>query len=69
LFNKIPTGLNNSLNTRLEHLAGVDDDFPVHAGLYLSDLGYKGGLGAMRLFTDLSLNFAPHEIMEKITIV
>ncbi len=69
MFNKIPTGLNDSLNTRLEHLAGVDDDFPVHACHYLSDLGSKGGLGAMRLFTDLSLNFAPHEIIKKITIL
>jgi hypothetical protein len=69
LFNKIPTGLNNSLNTRLEHLAGVDDDFPVHASHYLSDLGSKGGLGAMRLFTDLSLNFAPLEIIKKVTIL
>ncbi len=69
MFNKIATGLNNSLNTRLEHLAGVDDDFPVHVGHYLSDLGSKGGLGAMRLFTDHSLNFAPHEIIKKITIL
>ncbi len=34
-LNEIPTGLNNSLNPRLEHLAGVDDDLPVHAGHYL----------------------------------
>ncbi len=69
LLNKIPTGLNNSLNPRLKHLAGVDDDLPVHAGHYLWDLGSKRGLGAMRLFIDLSLNFAPHEIIKKITIL
>jgi hypothetical protein len=69
LLNEIPTGLNNSLNPRMEHLAGVDDDLPVHAGHYLWDLGSKGGLGARRLFIDLSLNFAPHEIIKKITIL
>ncbi len=35
LLNEIRTGLNNSFNQRLEHLAGVDDDLPVHAGHYL----------------------------------
>ncbi len=69
LLNEIPTGLNNSLNPRLEHLAGGDDDLPVHAGHYLWDLGSKGGLGAMRLFTDLSINFAPRERIKKITIL
>ncbi len=69
LLNEIPTGLNNSLNPRLEHLAGVDDDLPDHAGHYLRDLGSEGGLGAMRLLIDLSLNFAPHEIIKKITIL
>jgi hypothetical protein len=69
LLNEIPTGLNNSLNPKLEHLAGVDDDLPVHAGHYLRDLGSEGGLGAMRLFIDLSLNFAPHEIIKKIAIL
>ncbi len=69
MVNEIPTSLNNILNPRLEHLAGVDVDLPVHAGHYLSDLGSEGGLGAIRLFIDLSLNFAPHEIVKKITIL
>ncbi len=69
LLNEIPTGLNNSLNPRLEHLAGVDEDLHVHAGHYLWDLGSKGGLCAMRLFIDLSHNFARHEIIKKITIL
>jgi hypothetical protein len=36
-------------------------------GHYLWDLGPKGGQGVMRLFIDLSLNFAPHEIILRIT--
>ncbi len=37
-------------------------------GHYLWDLGPKGGQGVMRLFMDLSLNFAPHEIILRITL-
>ena len=69
LVNEIPTGLNNSFNQRPELLAWLDDDLPVLVSHYLWDLGSKGGLGAMRLFTDISLNFAPHEIIKKITIL
>ncbi len=58
LLNKIPTGLHISLNTRLEHLAGVYDDLPAHVGHYLQDLGSEGGQGVIRLFTDLSLSVA-----------
>jgi hypothetical protein len=32
LFNKIPTGINNSLNPRPELLVGTDEDLPVHVG-------------------------------------
>ncbi len=64
MLNKIPTGLHISLNTRLEHLAGVYDDLPAHVGHYLRDLGSEGGQGVIRLFIDLSLNFAPHEIIK-----
>jgi hypothetical protein len=46
----------------------VDDDIPVHEGQYLRDLGPEGGQGVIRLFIDLSLNFAPHEIILRITI-
>ncbi len=63
LFNKIDIGLSNSLNPRTELLAGANDDLPVYVGQYLRDLGPEGGYGVMRLFTDLSLNFAPYEII------
>jgi hypothetical protein len=44
-------------------LCGGDDDLPVYVSHYLRDLGPEGGQGVMRVFTDLSLNFAPHEII------
>ncbi len=37
------------------------DDLPVYVSHYLQDHGPKGGQGVMRLFTDLSLKYAPHE--------
>ncbi|MFN9982850.1 MAG: hypothetical protein ACK53Y_23170, partial [bacterium] len=61
LFNEIPTGIHNSLNPRPELLVGMYDDLPVYVSHYLQDLGPKGGLGVMRLFTDLSLKYALHE--------
>ncbi len=69
MLNEIPTGLHNSLNLRQEQLAEVDDDLPLHVGHYLLDLGSEGGQGAMRLFIDLSFNFAPHEIIKRVTIL
>jgi hypothetical protein len=54
---------------RLKHLAGVYDDLPAHVGHYLRDLGSGGGQGVIRLFIDLSLIFAPHEIIKRITIL
>jgi hypothetical protein len=44
-------------------LVGGDDDLPVHVSHYLLDLGPEGGQVLMRLSIDLSLNFAPHEII------
>jgi hypothetical protein len=46
----------------------MDDDLPVYVSHYLQDLGLKGGQGVMRLFTDLSLKYAPHGKIERITI-
>ncbi len=48
---------------RLERLAGAEDDLHVHVGHYLWDLGPEGGQGEGRLFINLSLNFALHEII------
>ncbi len=59
LFNKILTGIHNSLNFRPELLVGMYDNLPVYVSYYLQDLGPKGGQGVMRLFTDLK--YAPHE--------
>ncbi len=63
LFYEILIGLHNSLNPRLDSLAIRDDNLPVHVGHSLQDLGPKEGQGVMRVFIDLSLNFAPHEII------
>ena len=63
LLNEIPTGIHNSLNPRQERLAGMDDDLPVYFSYYLWDLGSERSQGVVRVFTDLSLNFAPHEII------
>ncbi len=56
-------GIHNSLNPRPDLLVWGDDDLPVHVSHYLRDLGPEGGQGVMRVFTDLSLNFAPYEII------
>ncbi len=40
----------------------MNDDLPVKVGHYIWDHGLEGGQGVMRLFINLSLNFAPHEI-------
>ncbi len=63
LFYEVPTGIHNSLNPRPELLVGEDGDLPVHVSHYLLDLGHEGGQGVMRVSIDLSLNFAPHEII------
>ncbi len=39
------------------------DDLPVYVIYYLRNLGPEGGQGVMRVFIDLSLNFAPHKII------
>ena len=51
-----------SLNPRPELLAYMNDDLPVKVGHYIWDHGLEGGQGVFRLFINLSLNFAPHEI-------
>ncbi len=53
---------------RLWPLEGADDDLPVLVGHYLWELCPQGGQGVMRLFIDLYLKFAPHEIILRITI-
>ena len=62
LFDKNPSGLHISLNTRPEPLAYMNDDIPVKFGHYIWDHGLEGGQGVMRPFINLSLNFAPHQI-------
>jgi hypothetical protein len=63
MLDYISTYLHNSLKLRPEPLAGEDDSLPVNVGNYLWDLGLERGQGIMRLFIDLSLNFAPNEII------
>jgi hypothetical protein len=65
---KIPTGIHNSLNPRLELLVGMNDKLLVLVGHYLQDLGPEGGQGVMRLFIDLSLKFTPHRRIKRNTI-
>jgi hypothetical protein len=48
---------------RPEPLAEEDDNLPLNVGHYFSDLGLERGQSVMRLFIDLSLKFAPHEII------
>ncbi len=69
LFDKIPTGIHNSLNPRPELLVVTNDKLPVYVGHYLQDLGPEGGQGVMRLSFDLSLKFAPHRRIKRITIL
>jgi hypothetical protein len=47
----------------------VDDDLPVFVSHYLWEPGLEGGQDIIRLSIDLSLNFAPHEIIKRITIL
>ncbi len=54
LFGENPSGLHNSLNLRPEPLAEEDDNLPLNVGHYIWDLGLEEGLGAMRVFIDLS---------------
>jgi hypothetical protein len=63
LFYEILIGLHESLNPRLNPLASRDDDIPINVGNYNQYLGIERGQGVMRVFIDLSLNFAPHEII------
>ena len=60
--------MHNSLNPRPELLVVMNDKLHVHVGHYLQDLGPEGGQGVMRLFTDLSLKFALHRRIKRITI-
>ncbi len=53
----------NSLNTRTELLAGMNDDLPVKVGHYIWGHDLEGGQVDMRAFIDLSLKYAPHEII------
>jgi hypothetical protein len=69
LFYKIPTGIHNSLNPGPELLVVMNDKLPVHVGHYLQDLGPEGGQGLMRLFTDLSLKFAPQKNQKDYNLV
>ncbi len=62
LFYKIPTGSTTA------SILGMNDELPVHVGHYLQDLGPEGGQGVMRLFINLSLKFAPHRRIERITV-
>ncbi len=66
LFEKFPTGLNNSLYPRQELLADVVEDRPIHVVQYLQDLGSEGGQSVVRVFIDLSLNLAPQEIIKRV---
>jgi hypothetical protein len=67
LFNEIPSSTNNSFNPRPELLVGRNDDLPVQVSHYLQYLGPKGGQSAMKLCLDLSLKYAPHRMIKKIT--
>jgi hypothetical protein len=49
-------------------LAEEDDSLPVNVGHYIWDLGFDGGQGIMRVFIDLSMNYAPQEIILRVTI-
>jgi hypothetical protein len=60
---KSPLASTTTSNPRPELLVWGDDDLPVHVSHYLRDLGPEGGQDVMGVFTDLSLNFAPHEII------
>jgi hypothetical protein len=55
--------LHNSFNPRLDFLAGRDDDLPYSFGHFNQDLGIEGGQGVMRVFINLSFNYAPHKII------
>ncbi len=59
---------NNSLNRRPELLVGMNDELPVYVGHYLQVLGSEGVQGVMKLFIDLSLKFAAHRTIKRITI-
>ncbi len=51
-----------------ELLAGMNDDLSVKVGHYLWGHGLEGGQGDMRALIDLSLNYAPHEIILRVAI-
>ncbi len=55
--------LHDNLNPRLDFLAGRDDDLPSSLGHFNQDLGIEGGQDVMRMFINLSLNYAPHNII------
>ncbi len=68
LFYENPCGLHNSISLRPEPLAKKDDNHPVNVGHYIWDLGLEGGQGVMKVFIDLSVNCAPHEIISRVAI-
>jgi hypothetical protein len=47
----------------------MNDDLPVKVGHYIGGHDLEGGNGDMRACIDLSLNFAPHEKITRITIL
>jgi hypothetical protein len=47
----------------------MKNDLPVKVGHYIRGHDLEGGKGDMRAFIDLSLNFAPHEKINRITIL
>jgi hypothetical protein len=53
---------------RQEPLTGEDDNLPLNVGHYLGDLGLERGQNVISLFIDLSLKFAPHEIVQRVMI-
>ncbi len=59
LINETPSGL----NPRPELLAGMNDDLPVKVSPYIWGHGLEGVQEDMWAFIDLSVNYAPHEII------
>jgi hypothetical protein len=55
------------INPRPELLAGMNDDLPAKVGHSIWGHDLEGGQGDMRAFIDLSLNYAPHEIIWRVT--
>ncbi len=69
LFHENPSGIQNSLNSKPELLADMNDDLPVKVGHYIWGHDLEGGQGDMMAFIYLSLNFASLEKFKRITIL